>query len=291
MVAFLFPGQGSHEVGMGRDLFAQPEGQEVLAAAAELGWRKSVHELSLEELSRTAVAQPAIFLVEWAGFWVAKKRKEPEAVAGHSLGEFAALAAAGVLDWPTAFKLVLLRGALMEEAAQDQPAGMLAVLGLPLSSVETLAQEAGCWLANLNAPGQTVLAGDAAALVRAEKLAQERGGKTLRLPVAGAFHSPLMVEAAQRFARTLDEVTFHPPTITFVSSSTGKVETIPEHIKEILKQQMTSPVRWLEAVKTLENLGVSEAWEIGPGQVLTRLGKRITIRVRFRALAEVLGNV
>jgi [acyl-carrier-protein] S-malonyltransferase len=144
-----------------------------------------------EEFLQTSVAQPAIFLVEWAGFLVAKERKEPEAVAGHSLGEFAALAAAGVLDWPLAFKLVLARGKLMEEAAQTHPGGMLAVLGLSLSEVESLARESGCFMANINAPEQVVLAGEVSALSRAEKLAKEMGGKALRLGVAGAFHSPL----------------------------------------------------------------------------------------------------
>ncbi|MCS7240577.1 MAG: ACP S-malonyltransferase [Candidatus Bipolaricaulota bacterium] len=291
MVAFLFPGQGSHEVGMGLDLFRQSEGQEVLSAAAELGWRKRVPELTGEELSRTALAQPAIFLVEWAGFLVARKKAKPEAVAGHSLGEFAALAAAEVLDWPTAFRLVLLRGALMEEAAQKQPGGMLAVLGLPFPTAEALAKEARCFVANINAPGQVILAGDREALSRAEELARKSGGKTVRLPVAGAFHSPFMAEAAQRFAHALAEVKFRPPKIPFVSSSSGKVERFPERIKEIIKQQMISCVRWLEATESLASLGVDEAWEIGPGQVLTRLGRRITSRIRFRALAEVVGDV
>jgi [acyl-carrier-protein] S-malonyltransferase len=291
MVAFLFPGQGSHEVGMGKDLFARPEGREVLAEASRLGWNRFVPEISPEEFLQTSVAQPAIFLVEWAGFLVAKERKEPEAVAGHSLGEFAALAAAGVLDWPLAFKLVLARGKLMEEAAQTHPGGMLAVLGLSLSEVESLARESGCFVANINAPEQVVLAGEVSALSRAEKLVKEMGGKALRLGVAGAFHSPFMAKAAQDFAQALENLSFRPPKITFVSSSTGKVENDPERIKEILKAQMTAAVQWVKAVETLAALGVDEAWEIGPGQVLTRLGRRITARIRFRALGEVLGNV
>lgn len=291
MVAFLFPGQGSQEVGMGKELFAKPAGKEVLAEAAKLGWKKFVPEIPADELSKTAVAQPAIFLVEWAGFLIAKEQGEPKAVAGHSLGEFAALAAAGVLDWPTAFKLVLLRGELMEEAAKKQPGGMLAVLGLPGEKVEGVAEESGCFMANINAPGQVVLAGDPSALGRAEKLAQERGGKAVRLAVAGAFHSPFMREAAQRFAQALEELVFRAPKITFVSSASGEVEKDPERIREILKAQMTAPVLWAKTMETLAAVGVEEAWEVGPGQVLTRLGRRITQRVRFRALAEVLGNV
>lgn len=253
-----------------------------------MGWKKFVPEIPGEELARTSVVQPAIFLVEWAAFLVAKERREPEVVAGHSLGEFAALAAAEVLDWPTAFKLVILRGKLMEEAAQKNPGGMLAVLGLSLLDVEKVAQETGCFLANINSPAQVVLAGNFSALTNAEKMLQERGGKVVRLAVAGAFHSPFMAEAAHRFAKALDDVSFRMPKITFVSSSTGDVERDPERIREVLKGQMTSSVVWVKAMETVAALGVEEAWEIGPGQVLTRLGRRITERVRFRALAEAL---
>ncbi|MGQ9700133.1 MAG: ACP S-malonyltransferase [Candidatus Bipolaricaulaceae bacterium] len=291
MVAFLFPGQGSQEVGMGQDLFSLPQGKEVLAEAKKLGWGKPVPDLTAEELAHTAVAQPAIFLVEWAAFLAAKNRKDPEAVAGHSLGEFAALAAAEVLSWPQAFQLVLLRGELMEEEACKQPGGMTAVLGLPLEVVEGLAWETRCFVASVNAPGQVVLAGELRALAQAEKLAQGRGGKGVRLAVSGAFHSPLMAQAAKRFAETLEEIVFRAPKIPFVSSVTGDVEKDPPRIKDILGVQMTSPVRWAQAVETLAGLGVEEAWEIGPGSVLTRLGKRITTRVRFRSWSDVWGNV
>ena len=276
---------------MGQDLFARPEGREVLAEASRLGWNRFVPEISAEEFLQTSVAQSAIFLVEWAGFLVAKGRKAPEVVAGHSLGEFAALAAAGVLDWPLAFELVLARGRLMEKAAQTHPGGMLAVLGLSLPKVEGLARESGCFVANINAPDQVVLAGELPALSRAEKLAKEAGGKALRLVVAGAFHSPFMTKAAQEFAQILEDLVFRPPKVTFVSSSTGEVENDPARIKEILKGQMTAAVQWVKAAETLAALGVDEAWEIGPGQVLTRLGRRITARIRFRALEEVAGNV
>lgn len=272
---------------MGRSLFSRPEGQEVLAEAQRLGWEKPVPELSSEDLSRTSIAQPAIFLVEWAAFLVAKAHTKPAVVAGHSLGEFAALAAAQVLPWPDAFRLVLLRGKLMEEAALKNPSGMIAVLGLPLPEVLIIAQESQCFVANINAPTQVVLAGPLPALSQAEKMVAEKGGKAVSLPVAGAFHSPLMAEAAQRFAAALAELKFQPPRIKFVSSTSGDLEENPERIKENLKKQMTAPVQWVKVGEKLGELGVEEAWEVGPGQVLTRLGRRITDRVRFRALTEV----
>lgn len=276
---------------MGRALFSRPEGQEVLAEAKKLGWEKSVPDLSAADFSRTAVAQPAIFLVEWAAFLVAKAHTEPKVVAGHSLGEFAALAAAQVLPWPAAFRLVVLRGALMEEAAEKHPGGMLAVLGLPLSEVAAVAQESRCFVANINAETQVVLAGPPLSLSQAEKMVVEKGGKAVRLPVAGAFHSPLMAAAAHRFAAALDDLEFRPPRIKFVSSTSGDLEENPERIREILKKQMTAPVQWVKVGEKLVELGVEEAWEVGPGQVLTRLGRRITDRIRFRALEEVLGDV
>lgn len=291
MVAFLFPGQGSQNPGMGAELFAAPEGQEVLRQAQELGWEKPVPELSQEELSRTAVAQPALFLVEWAAFLVLQKRAEPRAVAGHSLGEFAALAAAGVLPWPTAFRLVRLRGALMEEAAQAHPGGMLAALGLPLPEVQAIAQESGCFVANHNAPTQVVLAGGEESLAWAKARIEERGGKAVRLNVAGAFHSPFMAQAARRFAQALEEPVFRPPRCLFISSASGLAEDDPERIRALLKEQMVREVRWCAAVETLAALGVQEAWEAGPGEVLTRLGRRITERIRFRSLKEVLSDV
>ena len=278
-------------MGMGRELFLRPEGAEVWEEARKLGWEKPVFELSAEELSRTSLAQPAIFLVEWVSFLAAKKLRAPDVVAGHSLGEFAALAAAEVLSWPEAFSLVLLRGKLMEEAAEKFPGGMLALLGLSQGAAKRIAEDSGCFVANLNAPTQVVLAGKRENLKKAEELAQRAGGKVVPLPVAGAFHSPFMAEAAQRLASALEELPFRPPKIAFISSSTGDVERDPQRIKEILKAQMTSPVRWVAAVEKIAELGVEEAWEVGPGQVLTRLGRRITDRIRFRALSEVLGHV
>lgn len=168
---------------------------------------------------------------------------------------------------------------------------MVAALGLPLPVVQAIAQETGCFVANHNAPTQTVLAGGEENLAWAEARIRERGGKAVRLGVAGAFHSPFMAGAAQRFALALEEVSFHPPRCRFVSSSSGRREIDPEAIRALLKEQMVREVRWCAAVEALAGLGVTEAWEAGPGEVLTRLGPRITERIRFRSLKEVLTDV
>lgn len=294
MVAFLFPGQGSQAPGMGEEFFARPWAQRIVETAEGIVGLPLVEIIRErpQELSRTAVAQPAILLVEWLAYArLQQAGKTPEAVAGHSLGEFAALAACGVFPWQEAMELVALRGRLMEEAAQAHPGGMLAVLKLPVEEVERLSDEAGCTVANYNSPGQVVLSGPPDALAKAQELAQAAGGKAVRLKVAGAFHSPAMAGAECALARALEEVHFSPPRCPFLSAVSGRPEESPDRIKELLARQMTSPVRWTGVIESLAALGIEEAWEVGPGEVLTRLGKRFGVGIRFLAFREVMGDV
>jgi len=259
--------------------------------AASLPLRKIILE-EPEQLSRTAIVQPAILLVEWlACEALSRMGKEPACVAGHSLGEFAALAAAGVIPWPVAFRLVALRGRLMERAAVTTPGGMLALLGISEPEAQELASQAGCYVANLNAPGQVVISGEGHALRKAAELAKRLGGKAVPLKVAGPFHSPYMAEVEEELAKAIEEVEFSRPRLTFVSSVSGEKEAAPEEIKALLARQTTSPVLWTKALNTLEGLGVKEAWEVGPGQVLARLGKRSKLGIRFLALEEVMEDV
>jgi [acyl-carrier-protein] S-malonyltransferase len=294
MVAYLFPGQGSQAARMGEDLLSAPWAKEIVAAS-ERESGLPLRRIILEEpgqLMRTSVAQPAILLVEWLSFQALKRAgREPQAVAGHSLGEFAALAAAGTIPWPVALRLVAARGRLMEEAAQAHPGGMLAVLGLTEEEVTELARKAGCFVANYNAPGQTVLTGKREPLAKAAQAAQESGGKAVPLKVAGPFHSPYMAEAEEKLARLLSDVDFKAPKCTFISSVSGKPESDPARIAELLARQMTSPVRWTEVLRSLNDLEVTEAWEVGPGEVLSRLGKRAGLGIRFLALKEVMDHV
>lgn len=279
---------------MGKELLAAPWAGEILEEGERLAGLPLVEIIRErpQELSRTAVVQPAILLVEWLAWEALRKAgRTPQAAAGHSLGEFAALAACGVLPWETAMELVALRGRLMEEAARAHPGGMVAVLKLPRGEVERLAEEAGCTVANYNSPGQVVLSGPQETLAKVQELAQAVGGKAVPLKVAGAFHSPAMREAERALARALEGVPFSPPRCRFVSAVSGKPEGSPDRIKDLLSRQMTSPVRWTEVIESLVALGIEEAWEVGPGEVLTRLGKRFPVGIRFLAFREVMGDV
>jgi malonyl CoA-acyl carrier protein transacylase len=216
----------------------------------------------------TRFAQPAIFCASLAG-WDALDL-EPSAAAGHSLGELAALAAAGVLERDDALALVVLRGRLMAEA--DDRGSMLALVGASAEEAADVAHEAGVTVANDNAPGQVVLSGDREALARAEEVARERGKRALPLDVAGAFHSPSMRPAVEPFRAALDDVELREPRFPVVSCST--TEPFAD-VRAELAAALTKPVRWRETVLALREAGVSEFAEVGPGKVLTRLNKRI----------------
>jgi len=278
---------------MGRELVDAPWAEQTVHISEELTGlplREAVVGTG-EELARTQVAQPALLLVEWLAFLGLEQRGfSCQVAAGHSLGEYAALAAAGVFSWEQAMALVAVRGRVMEEAAQAQRGGMTAIVGLPVEMAKELASEAGCEVANYNAPEQTVLAGEPRDLRRAGEMAKERGGKAIPLSVAGAFHTSCMATAQQELALRLEEVQFSSPRCMFISGVSGKPEDDPSTIGELLKRQMTSPVRWSGVVDALARVGPEQAIEVGPGSVLTRLGRMQTGAVGFRALEEVTGH-
>ncbi len=275
---------------MGEGLLTAPWAARVVRTSEQLTGMalcESILERA-DELTGTQVAQPALLLVEWLAFLqLGRQGLSCDAVAGHSLGEYAALAAAEVFSWEEAMSLVAARGRAMATAAEAQPGGMSAVVGLPVDLVEELAALAGCAVANYNAPQQTVLAGERQALDRVARLAEEKGGKAVALPVAGAFHTSRMAAAQAELVLSIDAVRFGAPTCAFVSGVSGRVEYDPGEMKALLKRQMTSPVRWTEVVDSLLGCGVREAVEVGPGKVLTRLGRMRTDAIVFRALGEV----
>lgn len=291
MVAFLYPGQGSQRPGMGLELVRFPWAREIIREAAEvLGYPPLEALGDPERLKRTSFVQPLLLLVEWLATAALEReaRLSPRAVGGHSLGEYAALAAAGVIPWEEALRLVALRGKLMEEAARENPGSMAAILA-PRGEAERIAAQAGCYAVNYNAPDQVVVSGTGDAVARAVSLARDRGFRAVPLRVSGPFHTPLMRGAEEGMRRALEGVGFRPPAVEFVSAVSGAPESDPERIRELMGKQMTSPVRWTEVIRSLEGLGIKEAVEVGPGKVLAGLGRRITGGIAFRGWREYVG--
>jgi [acyl-carrier-protein] S-malonyltransferase len=281
--AALFPGQGSQSPGMGKSLcedFSVGRGLFELASdTLKLDFKKLCFEAPEDELAKTANTQPCLLLCAYAGFRILETELgfTPKAAAGHSLGEYTALTAAGALSFPDALKLVRRRGELMASAASSQT-GMMAVLGASREQVEQLCREAvreGEILApaNFNAPGQVVISGHNSALERAQEVLKSRRQRGIRLKVSGAFHSPLMEDAAKGLEKILAHANFSPLKFPVVSNLEAK--PYPEDPRTVLVRQMTGPVRWEDSVRCLNQMGLKGFIEIGPGQVLAGLVRRI----------------
>jgi len=284
MTAFLFPGQGSQYVGMGREFHqAYPWARDIFALADQVTQKpvtRLCFEGPLEELTQTVNLQPAITavnLVCWRA--LAEKGVQAQVAAGHSLGEYAALAAAGVISLADALRLVNERGELMQRDAERRPGTMQAVIGLTPAEVEgltELAKDHGpVVVANYNTPQQIVITGTAEAVAAAAKLAKAKGGKTMPLRVSGAWHSPLMAEAAADFSAVLDRTAFHPPGCRIILNVTAEEESDPVRIKSQMARQITSPVRWSESIEKMIAGGVTRFVEVGPKNVLAGLVKKI----------------
>jgi len=276
MIALVFPGQGAQHAGMGRRILQQhlPARQLAETAADRLGvdLRRLCLEGPEEALQRTENAQPAILLVSLALLGaLAERGARPAAVAGHSLGEYGALVAAGGLEPLEALALVRERGLAMAAA----PAGsMAAVLGLPDAEVEAACREAGGVVgpANYNAPGQSVISGEPAAVERAVELLQARGARrVVPLRVSGAFHSPLMGVAARRLAAALERAPLRALRLPMAFNVDGKVHRDVDSIRRLMVEQVTAPVRWTRCVQTLWDQGVRTFVEVGPQKTLSAL--------------------
>ena len=285
-IAFCFPGQGSLERGMGREIAeAYPEAMAVFESGSEasgLDLRHLCFEASEEELVDTAVQQPALVATSLAVLAALKARGiEPDYVVGHSVGEFAALAAARALGTDEAIALVRERGLAMAEAARERPGSMAAILGLDDPVVEALCNEiAGVWPANYNCPGQIVVSGENPAVDECCEQAQDEGARrTVKLRVSGAFHSPLVARAAEHLRPALDMAKFSEPIAPFMSTVTAKLEDAG-HYRELLVRQLTAPVKFTQAARELVGKGVTVFVEVGPGNVLTGLLKRIDRSVK-----------
>jgi len=285
-IAFCFPGQGSLESGMGRDIVeASPEAREVFEIGSEasgLYLHKLCFDTPLEEMVETELQQPALVATSLAFLEALKKRGiMPDYVVGHSVGEFAALAAAGAMNVRETIALVRERGLAIAEAARERPGSMAAILGLEDEAVERICRKIlGVWPANYNCPGQVVVSGENTAVDECCARAEEEGARrAVKLRVSGAFHSPLVARAADRLRPAVEKVRFSEPTAPFMSTVTARLESA-QRMGPLLVDQLTAPVRFTQAATELVREGTRTFVEVGPGNVLSGLVKRIDRSVK-----------
>lgn len=280
----VFPGQGSQKIGMGKDLYdnfaVAKEVFDIVDDALNFKLSRVMFEGEIEELNKTSNAQPAIMAASMAYFEVLKSLglinlDEVKFMAGHSLGEYSALCAAGSLSLEDTAKLLKARGAYMMQACIDNPGAMAALIGFDYAKAEAIADMAGCFVGNSNSPAQIVLSGSKDTVEKACEIAKEQGVKrAVMLPVSGAFHSPLMQSAADKMAGVIANTRFSEPKVKVISNLTAQEYSNTTEIKELLVKQITNTVMWQESVVYMQQMGAGRYIECGFGNVLSGLIKK-----------------
>ena len=292
--ALLFAGQGAQAIGMGRALAEQFPSAKAWFDRANTALGYDLASICFNgpepELTKTENAQPGIFLVSWVAFQLLKERAPAlkfDATAGLSLGEFTALTAAGAMSFEDGLRVVRQRGRFMQEACDMTRGGMAAVIGLDETPTREVCAEASVVLANLNCPGQLVISGEAEKIAKAVELAKAKGAKrAIPLPVAGAYHSPLMASAQPKLQAELAKVKLSPPAVLVISNVTGQPHGAPAEIRERLVEQVTSSVRWEASMRFLLAQGFTRFIELGPGAALSGFMKRIDKNAQMLNVAD-----